>query len=131
MLRAYWNLEDSGYDVKPFFIWYQGESDALDNTLAANYAVNLQNFLGNILSTKGYAQSPTYIVQIHQAPPATGMNAVRDNQLLSCMTSPYSAYCTHIEVDDVADHIDQHHMKASTLNAIGERIAKRHLGIAE
>lgn len=131
MLRAYWNLEDSGYVVKPFFIWYQGESDSLDDTLAANYATNFQVFLSNILSTPGYAQSPTYIVQIHQSPPATGINAVRNNQLLTCMTTPYSAYCRHVEVDDIATNIDQHHVTAASLNAIGNRIARRYLGIAE
>lgn len=131
MRRAYWNLEDSGYVVKPIMIWYQGESDAQDNTLANNYAVNVQNFLSTVLAPPGFSQAPTYIVQIHQSPAAVGTGAVRDNQMLTCMTSPYSAYCRLIEVDDVVEHIDQHHVKASTLNAIGNRIARRSLGIAE
>jgi hypothetical protein len=70
-------------------------------------------------------------VQINQSPPATGMDAVRNNQLLTTVTAPYSAYCKLIEVDDIADHIDQHHMKADTLNAIGDRVARRHLKIPE
>jgi len=36
-----------------------------------------------------------------------------------------------VEVDDVADHIDQHHLKASTMNALGRRIAYRYLGMLE
>jgi Carbohydrate esterase, sialic acid-specific acetylesterase len=129
MKKAYWNLEDAGYVPKPFLIWYQGESDAQDSTLAANYATNLQQFFTQLLTIPGYPQTATYIVQIHQSPPAIGTDSVRNAQLITSLTTPYSAYLTHIEIDDIVDHIDQHHMKASTLNALGNRIARKVLKI--
>ncbi len=130
MRKAYWNLEDAGFVPKPFFIWYQGESDAQDSTLAANYATNLQQFFSQILSQPGFQQTPTYVVQIHQSPVAIGTEAVRNAQLLTSFTTPFGAYVTHIETDDIADHIDQHHLKASALNAIGNRIARKVLKIS-
>jgi hypothetical protein len=131
MQRAYWNLEDSGYVVKPVFIWYHGETDAADATLGANYATNLQSFLTSILSNQAYAQAQTYIVQINQSPSIVATDAVRSAQLATAMTTPYSAYAHLVEVDDLADHIDRDTMKADALNAIGSRIAHRYLKVTE
>ena len=102
----------------------------MDTTLANNYATRLQTFITTLLTPEAYRQCPVYLVQTHQTPNAVGTNTVRDAQLLTSMTSPYSAYCRHVEVDDIADHIDQHHVKASTLNAIADRIARRYLGMS-
>lgn len=131
MKRAVWQLEDAGYVVKPFFIWQHGESDAGDTNLANLYGGKLQTFLSQILATQGYPQAPTYIVQLHQSPTAVGTDTVRSAQLSTAMTSPYSAYAKFVEVDDIAAHIDQHHLTATSLGAIGNRIARRVLGIAE
>jgi len=131
MKRAYWQLEDAGYVVKPFFIWYQGESDAQDNSLAASYAGNLQTFLTQILNINGFQQAPTFVVQTHQSPAYSGTDTVRAAQLTTTMTTPFSAYTRLVEIDDIVDHLDQNHVKADTLNALGNRIAHRVLGIAE
>jgi hypothetical protein len=129
MQRALWELEDAGYTVKTRFVWYQGESDAMDGTEAAQYQTRLQNFLTNILGgTPGYEQSPSYIVQIDQNPVYTGTNTVKTAQMAACMTVPYSAYAKLVEVADIVIHSDQNHMTAASYEAIGTRVVQRMLG---
>jgi hypothetical protein len=129
MQRALWNLEDDGYTVKPFFIWHQGESDAQDSVSAAAYKTRLQTFLSQILATPGFEQSPTYIVEIDLNPTLPDMATVQQAELDTSVTVPFSAYTHFVETGDIAAHLDQYHLNATSLNALGDRIVQRYLGI--
>lgn len=131
MQRASWFLEDAGYEVKPFFIWYQGETDAQDSTNAAAYQGRLQTFITQIQNLPNFVQCPTYVVQISQSPTYTDTATVQAAQLNISVTTPFSAYVNYVETSDIAVNFDQNHINAASLNAIGMRIAKRRLKIAE
>lgn len=123
MQRAYWKLTDMGYAPQPHIIWYQGESDALNTDLANAYATRLSNFFTDITDMDGYRQARRYIVQTHQEPFAVATETVRAAQRIVAMTLPHSRYSELIVIDDIAEHTDQHHVTADTLNALGMRIA--------
>ncbi len=127
MRRAKWALEDDGYVPKPFFIWYQGESDAQTNAEAIAYAARLQSFLNALMATPGFEQMLSYIVQIAQNPVYADTGTVVNAQMTTCMTTPFSAYCHYVETSDIAVNSDQNHIDAPSLDALGERIARRYL----
>jgi len=127
--RAKWALEDDGYVVSPFFVWYQGESDAQTTSDANAYASRLQTFLNNVTATQGFEQMPSYIVQIAQSPVYTDTATVQNAELTTAMTVPYSSYVKYVETADIAVNTDQNHIDAQSLDALGERIARRYLGL--
>ncbi len=131
MQTALWELEDSGYTVRPFFIWYQGEADSLDADKAAQYETRLKAFLDAILATEGYTQCPVYLIQTDQNPDQVGTATVQQAQMNVAMTLPYSAHVHHVETLDIITHIDTHHVDGPSQCAIGERVARRVLGVAE
>lgn len=129
MQRAVWNLEDAGHTVKPFFIWFHGESDTAASDNATNYQPRLQTFLGAILgATPGFAQAPSYIVQIDQDPAYAYTDVVRAAQMQACLTAPYSVYVHFVETGDLAAHEDRNHFTAAAQEALGTRVALRYLG---
>lgn len=128
--RARWSLEDDGYVVRPFFIWYQGESDAQTSDDANTYQTRLQTFLNDLMATPGFEQMPSYIIQIAQNPVYAYTGIVQNAALMTCFTIPYSAYTHFVETSDIAVNSDQNHIDAASLDALGERIARRYLGLS-
>lgn len=124
--RAVWSIEDAGAIPKPVaFIWYQGESDALNADEAALYGTRLRQFISDVNTIYGVAQIPFYIVQIHQDPVQVGTAAVQQAELVTSLTSPYSAYTSFVETGDIAVHLDTHHINAASFEALGARIVSR------
>ncbi|HEY1096562.1 MAG TPA: sialate O-acetylesterase [Alphaproteobacteria bacterium] len=124
--RAVWSIEDSGSPVRPVaFIWYQGESDAMNATDAGNYMARLQQFIDGVNTIYGVAQIPFFIVQIQQSPYQVGTVTVQDAGFVTSVTSPYSAYTSFVETGDIAVNLDTHHITAASFEALGQRIVSR------
>jgi hypothetical protein len=129
MQRARWELEDAGNVVRPLFIWYQGESDALTTAEANLYQGRLGTFITNILNHDGFVQAPFYVVQISQSPTQPGTATVINAGVNLSVTSPTSAYVRSVEISDIATNLDENHINAVSLNAVALRIVRRFLGL--
>lgn len=129
MQRARWELEDAGHVVQPFFIWYQGESDAGNTTDANAYQTRLATFINGILDHEGFRQCPFYVIQISQNPALVGTQTIINAGITLSVTNPTSAHVRSVETSDIAVNIDANHIDAASLNAVGLRIAARFLGL--
>ncbi len=106
-------------------IWMQGESDALDLSMAAVYEDNLRNLIARVRQDTGEPALPFALGLIDCIPCGSGRNLVRAAQQLVADEDP-TVFA--LETEDLSMWTDAVHYNGPGMRTLGDRFAEALLG---
>lgn len=103
------------------FVWYQGETDALDETAANAYATTCQALFDGLRSDLGLPNLPIFVVRIRSDYSGTYVSTVREQQALLAQASPPQIV---IDAPEGAGTLfDSTHLNVAGQNALADLLA--------